>query len=399
MSAKNRRPGTIHAGPCCPLPGFRRTYPVVTILTRYVLQSVMTSTLYAVVVLSVVLVFGNIFKEALDLLINRNVPAGYLLFFMACVLPFSLTFTVPWGFLTSILLVLGRMSADHETVALRACGLSLFRTFAPILAAGAVLSLFCLWLNAFVNPSAELAMRQSLADMARSNPDSLFVAGEIIDEFGGKKIYIQSKKKDRLVGVTVFEEDASGVPVTITHATHGKVSVSADRRSLALDLCNATIEVRDKNQPLDFSQIRYGAFVREVSATIPLEDLAAGLLSRPLRTYTLPEMFDSLSRDLEDAASPTRSAVRTEVSKRFSLAFASLAFALVAIPLGIVAQRRETSAGFGLSMAVAFSYFAFVELAHTLRDNSAAYPYLILWIPNILALVIGGWMFIRLDRR
>lgn len=366
------------------------------IITRYVLRSALTATLYAVVVLSVVLVFGNIFKQALDLLINRNVPAGYLLFFMACVLPFSLTFTVPWGFLTSILLVLGRMSADHETVALRACGLSLLRTFSPLIWAGAALSLFCLWLNATVNPRAELAMRQSLADMARSNPDSLFVAGEVIDEFGGKKIFVRSKKKDLLIGVTVFEEDEKAVPLTITHASRGKVGVSPDGQALVLDLWDARVEMREKTNSIDFSQIRYGTSVRQVSANIPLQDLAAGLLSRPLRTYELTELFGFLADRPEGM---TRTAVQTEISKRFSLGFASLAFALIAIPLGIVAQRRETSAGFGLSMLVAFSYFLFVELANNVRDNAAAYPYLILWIPNVLFLAWGGWLLLRLDRR
>lgn len=369
------------------------------IIWRYVLGAVLTATLYAVVVLSVVLVFGNVFKEALDLLINRNVPLGYLLFFMACVLPFSLTFTVPWGFLTATLLILGRMSADHETIALRACGISLLRTFFPVVAAGVLLSFFCIWLNASVNPRAELAMRRSLADMARSNPESLFVAGEIMDEFPGKKIHIRSKNRDLLAGVTLFEEDEDGTPKTIVHATHGKVGVSPDRQSLVLDLWNAKVELRDSEEPRELSKIRYGTSAKQMTASIPLGDLAGGLLSRPLRTYTLPELLGFFSGDLQREQPPSRTGVLTEISKRFSLGFASLAFALVAVPLGIVAQRRETSAGFGMSLAVAFSYFAFVELAHSLRDNGSAYPYLILWIPNILALLIGGWMLLRLDRR
>jgi len=374
-----------------------------SLIDRYISGSVLTATLYGVLVLSVVLVFGNVFKEALDLLINRNVPARYLLFFMACVLPFSLTFTVPWGFLTATLLILGRMSADHETVALRACGISLVRTFLPVIAAGVVLSIFCIWLNASVNPRAELAMRRSLADMARSNPDSLFVAGEIMDDFGGKKIYIQSKNQDWLSGVTLFEENEDGIPKTIVRATHGKVGVSPDRQSLVLDLWNAKVELRDSEAPEDISKIRYGTSAKQMTASIPLGDLAGGLLSRPLRTYTLPELLGFLSENLSEVSegkpSHTRTGLVTEISKRFSLGFASLAFAIVAVPLGIVAQRRETSAGFGMSLAVAFSYFAFVELAHSLRDNSGAYPYLILWIPNILALVVGGWMLLRLDRR
>jgi len=158
--------------------------------------------------------------------------------------------------------------------------------------------------------------------------------------------------------------------------------------------------VRDAEEPSRLAKIRHGASAASFSTEISLEALVrSDLLWRPLRTYTLPELLAFLGRDLENEEWPSRTAVRTEISKRFSLGFASLAFALVAIPLGVVAQRRETSAGFGLSMIVAFSYFFFVALSDVLRENSAAYPYLILWIPNLLFLVFGTWLLMRLDYR
>ena len=41
---------------------------------------------------------GNLFKQLLDVLINNpDVPIATVLAFMALVLPFSLTFTIPWG--------------------------------------------------------------------------------------------------------------------------------------------------------------------------------------------------------------------------------------------------------------------------------------------------------------
>lgn len=49
-------------------------------IDRYVTRGILLATLYAVGVLTMVLVFGNIFKEAMDLLINRNVPLSYLFF-------------------------------------------------------------------------------------------------------------------------------------------------------------------------------------------------------------------------------------------------------------------------------------------------------------------------------
>jgi lipopolysaccharide export system permease protein len=81
------------------------------------------------------------------------------------------------------------------------------------------------------------------------------------------------------------------------------------------------------------------------------------------------------------------------------MSMACIAFALIAMPLGVTAQRKETSVGFGISLALAFSYFFFVVLAEMLRDDAVAYPYYLLWIPNILFIGIGTWMLLRLDHR
>ena len=75
------------------------------IIDRYVASGVLLTALIGVLILSLVLVLVNVFKELLNVLINNpDVPIVTVLAFMALVLPFSLTFTIPWGFLTAILL-------------------------------------------------------------------------------------------------------------------------------------------------------------------------------------------------------------------------------------------------------------------------------------------------------
>jgi len=130
---------------------------------------------------------------------------------------------------------------------------------------------------------------------------------------------------------------------------------------------------------------------------IPLDDLVStGLQKRPLRSYTLAELRAYLPevRGLEN-----ETATWTEFSKRFSMSLACVAFALIAMPLGITAQRKETSVGFAISLTLAFGYFFFVVLSEMLRDDAGAYPYLLLWVPNVLFIGIGTWLLLRLDHR
>ena len=96
----------------------RTTGTAMKLIDRFVGRELLVSLGFAVAVLSLVLVLGNIFRRLLPLLVNQDVPAEYLITFIAYVLPFSLIFTIPWGLLTSVLLVFGRLSADNELIAL-----------------------------------------------------------------------------------------------------------------------------------------------------------------------------------------------------------------------------------------------------------------------------------------
>jgi lipopolysaccharide export LptBFGC system permease protein LptF len=87
------------------------------------------------------------------------------------------------------------------------------------------------------------------------------------------------------------------------------------------------------------------------------------------------------------------------LNKRFSFPFSCVAFALVGVPLGVTAHRRETTIGFLFSLVIAISYFLFVIIADTLRNNPKVHPELLVWFPNVLFIVLGTVLFIRLSKR
>jgi lipopolysaccharide export system permease protein len=93
------------------------------------------------------------------------------------------------------------------------------------------------------------------------------------------------------------------------------------------------------------------------------------------------------------------SAAKTEMSKRFSFSLASFAFALIGVPLAITAHRKETSIGFLLSLVVALTYFIFIILADGVRDKPEWHAHLLMWVPNVLCIALGGWLFVRMSRR
>ena len=94
-----------------------------------------------------------------------------------------------------------------------------------------------------------------------------------------------------------------------------------------------------------------------------------------------------------------RASAKTEFNKRFSFSLACFTFALIGIPLGITAQRQETSIGFGLSLGVAFTYFLIIIVVNTFRENAKVHPEMLIWLPNVIFLALGAFLFASLSQR
>lgn len=366
------------------------------IIDRYVGGSVVATALFGVVVLSLVLVLGKAVKELLEIVINNpDVPISTVLLFMALGLPFSLTFTIPWGFLTALLLVFGRISADNELIALKSNGVSIPRICAPVFIVAITLTALCCWINIEVAPWAEQKITRTLTEIVTSNPAALFRGDEVVDEFPDRRVYVGSKKGDLLRNLIMIELNENSEPLKVVHAREGVLKPDPENTRLLIHLKDARFEQRDDKEPRNVAKIRQGIIVEEGTFPIPLDQFYQEHLSgRRLSSYPLPELLAFI----RDGADGKLLEAKVELNKRFSASLACFAFALIAIPLGITTHRKETSVGFALSLAVAFTYFFFIIMADTFRNNAAAHPALLIWIPNILFISLGGVLFWRLTR-
>src|SRR5689334_25124401 len=215
-------------------------------IDRFVGRELIVNVLFAIAVLSLVLVVGNIFRKLLPLLVNHDVPLEFLLTFIAYVLPFSLIFTIPWGLLTAILLVFGRLSADNELIALRSNGVSITRISIPLAGIALVATVICLWLNVQAAPAAQEKLRSTIFDLATRNPMALFGSDQVIDQFPGRKIYVGKKEGNKLENIIVFETNEQSMPIRVTHARSGTLETDLPNQRILMHLYGARYQQRDE---------------------------------------------------------------------------------------------------------------------------------------------------------
>jgi len=366
------------------------------LIDKFVSRELLVNVLFAIAVLSLVLVVGNIFRKLLPLLVNHDVPVEYLLAFIAYVFPFSLIFTIPWGLLTAILLVFGRLSADNELIALRSNGVSISRVSIPLGAIALVCTAICLWLNVQIAPAAQEKLRSTIFDLATRDPMALFGSDQVIDEFPGRKIYVGKKEGNKLENIIVFEMNEDAMPMKVTYARTGMLEADLENKRILMHLYNARYQQRDEKDPTDLRKIRDGINMAEGTLPISLEELYEKEKKRPSRSAL---SIQQLLEQLKSENTRERSASRTEINKRFSFPFACVAFAIIGVPLGVTAHRRETSIGFAMGLIVAVTYFLFVIIGDTLRGNAKFHPELLVWFPNVLFIALGAALFRRLARQ
>lgn len=360
---------------------------------RYIGKQVLTGTLYAVMVLGIVLVLGNLFKQIQPLLVDQKAPLELVIRFVISVLPLSLMYTIPWGFLSAVLLVFGRLSSHQEITSFRVAGLSLVRLSLPVFVIGAFLSLLSLWLNINVVPHSKATSKQLIYDQAARDPGSLLKPGVAQGDFKGdgkdlQKLLIEGKSGPWVEGFHFYllpKVAGTNSDQTYIHARKAALSIDAEKNQLRVKLEGAYTEARKADGQIE------SAFMEQAE---PLLIDLKNPRDRKVRasSMTNEEILEAVKTN-DTLTEEKKVQMRMEITKRYSFSMACLAFAFVAVPLGMQSRRRDTSHGLVISLLIGTGYFLITMLADQFKTDSGAA--LMLWAPNIACVLLGLFLFRR----
>jgi lipopolysaccharide export LptBFGC system permease protein LptF len=120
-------------------------------LTRYVLYELAAATLLGVSVWTVFLLLNDLFFVA-RAAIQKDLGIGLVLRILSLKVPNILVLSIPIGTLFGSLIAVGRLSADHEIVAMQALGIGPRRLARVMVLHGAATALAALGIYAYLHP-------------------------------------------------------------------------------------------------------------------------------------------------------------------------------------------------------------------------------------------------------
>jgi len=349
---------------------------------RYIAREITIPTLLGLVIFTFILLMGRILK-LVELVINKGIPAREVAKLFGYLLPSFLVITIPLAFLLGVLLGFSRLSADSETIALKASGISLYGMLKPVLALALLASLFTAYLTLYAGPSGNSAFRTQVFQIAASRASAGFQPRVFNDEFDGLVLYASDieERSGTLEGVFISDERVGNTPSIILART-GRVIPDRSALTLTLRLEDGTIHRRPSDKDQDTYQV-----ISFSTYDVNL-NLGQQLPETQQRRRKDSELSTSeLQKARDQAEDPAeRSSLTVEWHRRLILPMAPLLFALIGVPLGIRSQRSGRGGGFSTGLVVFLIYYLLLSFAETLAVEGGLNPVPIIWAPNALFL-------------
>ncbi|MGH9392607.1 MAG: LPS export ABC transporter permease LptF, partial [Terriglobales bacterium] len=353
------------------------------ILHRYLRREVFISASIGLLLFTFV-IFMQDLGRALQAAVQVN--PGALLALVADVLPTALVFTLPLALLVGILIGLGRLGVDQELTAMRASGISSRRLMRPLLEialGGLALSLLVtLWWA----PAARQRLSRLTAQLASTQIASAIQPRVFFEPDSDPNwvIYTGDTNGQQWKQVLVADMRNRSTPQLTMAAAGTLIARGGDR--IQLHLVDGAQYQLDPQRP-DSSIVSAFRTVDIPFALPSSAGTATGVAAMPLAALWRQARFGANWRE-----------ARVEFHRRWALAFACLALALLGMALGLQGGRGGKAGGFVLTLLLVLAYYLLLVLGIGLAKQGKIPPFWGAWGANLVCFALAAWALSRLDR-
>lgn len=386
-------------------------------LHLYLTRQVLGTLIMTVAVFTFVLMLGNVLKEILGLLVNRQATPMMVVQALGLLIPYVMVFALPMGLLTASLLVFGRFSADNELTAVRAGGVSLVSLITPVLLLSVALSGVAAFINLQIAPYCRLAYKDMLFKIGMGRAGSFIPEKTYIKDFPGCIVYVSKVRGTNLEDVLIYRLREDKIE-SYNRADYGVIQINPSNNVVTVVLTNSyhLFFREDRRLPqtliestveFTYTNVNPKAHGRKIDLSdmtfFQLRDELKDLERRMESSEALPkvpgeEMREQMRHLRSQRKVDLTLPVRVQIHRQVAFSFACIGFTLVGIPLGIRAHRRETSFGIAVALILVVIYYSFFILGQSLETRPDLAPHLILWIPNFLFQAVGIVLLWRANR-
>lgn len=357
---------------------------------KYLLRQYLVPLAYCLIAFCMVYVLYDLFDH-LSRFIEAGTPLVLIIRYYLCLLTPTLEYLVPASLLLATLYTLWRLTRNNELTAMRASGVSLYRIMMPFLAVGLIFSITAAAIKETVAPQAGQWATDFKKHKFREMRHSVHFNQAYYNSAAHRLWLIEKidlKNPHRLIGVKVKQE----------REDHSKAKEIVARKAEWLDgqwwFYNGHVQKFHVNESPNGKPEALSPDGEEIPF---LTEKASDFLNeiRPWEFFSSVEMVQYLAShpDLSDEDIARR---KFDLHSRLAMPWACLIVTLFGIPAGARSGRQSALAGVLLAVAFFFGFYALTQLGMFLGKTQVIWPWLGAWLSNIIFLITGTNMVLRM---
>jgi lipopolysaccharide export system permease protein len=358
------------------------------IINRYIFREIALPFIIILFVLTFVLLMGKIL-QIMDLMVNKGIRVLDIGHLIVLIMPNFMLFTIPIALLVSILIAMGRLSADNEITVLKASGVSLLRLAYPVAVASVLAFICAMAIGYFLVPQSNFATKRLLFDLASQNA-SIGIREKIFNaDFKGLLLYADTIPADgeHMENVVISDNRVIGEQNTILAK---KAFLVADRKLMIVKLRLEDGSIHTVSKDLkNYRKVDFKSYDINLDLSTTLSSFTDE--SKSSTDMTLTELLERMKKPA--LADTVVRELAIEVHKKFSIPLSCLFFGLLAMPLGITHHRAVKSRGFAVGLLVVAAYYLLRIGGEALVENGRLAPALGVWAPNVIFALLGASLF------
>jgi lipopolysaccharide export system permease protein len=377
----------------------------VKLYEKYILRETLIVCVAAVALFVGALLAANAMRDVIEWIAMGRLTPLDALKILLLLLPSAISYALPLGTMTGILIVVGRMSSQNEILAMKSVGIGLKEAVRPIFFLAAVFSLLSAYVTAYHAPSSIENYRQSFKKIVREKPMRFIVPRMFTNYFPGYVIHVDGMSDENFSDMRIWQFDESEALDMYMFAKSGKIMFDEGAGVFVLELRDGSAEKfvgipPDAGQPKP-PQIM---FFKNISINLPARDIIGTQAgeTKKLHHMNLNELL-AAKRELNSAKNSMsygeirhqKNLINMQIGEHIASAVGISVMALLAVPLGLKVSRSGTTFNVGFALILCFGYYFTMTFFSLLGDNVRIRPDILVWVPNIVLMAIGISLFHR----
>jgi lipopolysaccharide export system permease protein len=226
------------------------------IIDRYIIRELILPFLLGLVVFT----FLHMIQPLADYseqLISKGVSWIIVVRVLVTLIPQALAITIPIALLIGLLIAFGRLSADRESVAFMACGISIYRLLRPVLLVSALAWAATSWIMIDALPDANQSFREIVYGVITARAENEIKPRVFFEDFPNQILYIGDAPTTGGWRDVFLADTSKPEEPTVFTAGSGRLVINKDKRTVDLELNNGSRHTANLKDPTKYEVARF----------------------------------------------------------------------------------------------------------------------------------------------